>query len=86
MIIAYEPVWSIGTGIIPTNIELKKNLQFIKSIVSKKIKNYKILYGGSVNPNNIKKLNEIDLLDGFLIGGASQSSKKLIDIVKKTFI
>ena len=85
MIIAYEPVWSIGTGIIPTNIELKKNLQFIKSIVSKKIKNHKILYGGSVNPNNIKKLNEIDLLDGFLIGGASQSSKKLIDIIKKTF-
>ncbi len=85
VIIAYEPVWSIGTGIIPTNIELKKNLQFIKSIVSKKIKNYKILYGGSVNPNNIKKLNEIDLLDGFLIGGASQSSKKLIDIITKTF-
>ena len=85
VIIAYEPVWSIGTGIIPTNIELKKNLQFIKSIVSKKIKNHKILYGGSVNPNNIKKLNEIDLLDGFLIGGASQSSKKLIDIIKKTF-
>jgi len=38
-----------------------------------------------VNPNNIQKLNMIDLLDGYLIGGASQSSKKLIDIIKKTF-
>ena len=85
IIFAYEPVWSIGTGVIPNNIELEKNLKFIKSIVSKKFKEYKILYGGSVNPDNIKKLRKIDLLDGYLIGGASQSSKKLIDIIKKTF-
>ena len=49
------------------------------------LKNTKILYGGSVNPKNIKVLNNIDELDGYLIGGASQNSKKLIDIVKKTF-
>ena len=70
---------------VPNNLELEKNIKFIKSIISKKFKNYKILYGGSVSPNNIKKLNMIDLLDGYLIGGASQSSKKLIDIIKKTF-
>ena len=85
IIIAYEPVWSIGTGVVPNNLELEKNIKFIKSIISKKFNNYKILYGGSVSPNNIKKLNMIDLLDGYLIGGASQSSKKLIDIIKKTF-
>ena len=45
----------------------------------------KILYGGSVNPQNISELKNIDGLDGFLIGGASQNSKKFIDIVKKTF-
>ena len=41
--------------------------------------------GGSVNPKNIEKINQLNLLDGYLIGGASQNSKKLIDIVKKTF-
>ena len=85
IIVAYEPVWSIGTGVVPNNLELEKNIKFIKSIISKKFNNYKILYGGSVRPNNIQKLNMIDLLDGYLIGGASQSSKKLIDIIKKTF-
>ena len=44
----------------------------------KKFKNIKILYGGSVNPMNIEKLNKIDLLDGYLIGGASQNSKNLL--------
>ena len=45
----------------------------------------KILYGGSVNPENISDLKMIDSLDGFLIGGASQNPKKFIDIVKKTY-
>ena len=81
IIVAYEPVWSIGTGIVPNNLELEKNIKFIKSIISKKFNNCKILYGGSVSPNNIKKLNMIDLLDGYLIGGESQSSKKLIYII-----
>ena len=42
------------------------------------------MYGGSVNPKNVKSLSEIDQLDGFLIGSASQSEKKFIDIIKKT--
>ena len=87
IILAYEPVWSIGSGLIPKNSELLKNILFIKKILKKisMLKNTKILYGGSVNPKNIKVLNNIDELDGYLIGGASQNSKKLIDIVKKTF-
>jgi len=87
IILAYEPVWSIGSGLIPKNSELLKNILFIKKILKKisMLKNTKILYGGSVNPKNIKILNNIDELDGYLIGGASQNSKKLIDIVKKTF-
>ena len=46
---------------------------------------YKILYGGSVNPKNIALLKSINNIDGFLIGGASQDSKKFIDIIKKTY-
>ena len=45
----------------------------------------KVLYGGSVNPQNIKNLKEINNIDGFLIGGASQNTNKFIDIVKKTY-
>ncbi|MDA9629646.1 triose-phosphate isomerase [Candidatus Pelagibacter sp.] len=83
IILAYEPVWSIGTGRIPKSDELLKTVLFIKNRFGKKPP--KILYGGSVNSNNIAQLKEIDTIDGFLIGGASQSSKKFIDIIKKTF-
>tara|TARA_B100000959_G_scaffold74058_1_gene78742 strand:- start:546 stop:1283 length:738 start_codon:yes stop_codon:yes gene_type:complete len=81
IIIAYEPVWSIGTGLIPKSNELFKTIDFIK----KKIKNNKVLYGGSVNPKNIHELKLINNIDGYLIGGASQDPKKFIDIIKKTY-
>ena len=81
VIIAYEPVWSIGTGLIPKSNELFKTIDFIK----KKIKNNKVLYGGSVNPKNIYELKLINNIDGYLIGGASQDPKKFIDIIKKTY-
>ena len=81
--VAYEPVWSIGTGRIPESKELEQTIKFIKKQFKGKLP--KILYGGSVNPKNISELKNIDGLDGFLIGGASQNSKKFIDIVKKTF-
>tara|TARA_B100000029_G_scaffold114123_1_gene106606 strand:+ start:2006 stop:2758 length:753 start_codon:yes stop_codon:yes gene_type:complete len=88
LLIAYEPVWSIGTGSILKKSELTENILYIKKLIKKKYKNkdIKILYGGSVNPKNIKNLSEIDQIDGFLIGGASQNSNKFIDIIKKTFI
>jgi triosephosphate isomerase len=81
--IAYEPVWAIGTGIVPKSIDLFKTIRFIKSKF--KDKPPKVLYGGSVAPENIKDLKEINNIDGFLIGGASQNSKKFIEIVKKTY-
>ena len=82
IIVAYEPVWSIGSGLIPKSEDLKKLIAFIKSKFGKK--SPKILYGGSVNSNNIEKLKTITGIDGFLVGGASQDSKKFIDIIKKT--
>ena len=81
--IAYEPIWAIGTGIVPKSKDLLTTVEFIKSKFKDKLP--KILYGGSVNPQNIKNLKEINNIDGFLIGGASQSAKKFIDIVKKTY-
>ena len=83
IIIAYEPVWAIGSGLIPKSDELFKTINFIKSKFRKKLK---ILYGGSVNNKNINELKTIRNIDGFLIGGASQNSKKFIDIIKKTYI
>ena len=81
--IAYEPVWAIGSGIIPKSKDLFKTVEFIKKKFNGK--SSKVLYGGSVNPQNITNLKEINNIDGFLIGGASQNTKKFIDIVKKTY-
>ena len=86
IIFAYEPVWSIGTGKVLTNKELTKQVIIIKKIIKNKFKNQKtkIIYGGSVNNQNINNLKKIKEINGFLIGGASQNSKKFIDIIKKT--
>jgi len=86
IIVAYEPIWAIGTGIIPKSNDLDKKVKTIKKILNKrfKSKNPKVLYGGSVNSKNISDLTQISSIDGFLIGGASQKSKNFIDIIKKT--
>ena len=86
IIIAYEPVWSIGTGIIPKMDNLKIQVHKIEKILKKEFKNKnpKIIYGGSVNSNNIDQLNKINNISGFLIGKSSQNSKIFIDIIKKT--
>tara|TARA_Y100000590_G_scaffold453624_1_gene599024 strand:- start:252 stop:989 length:738 start_codon:yes stop_codon:yes gene_type:complete len=85
IIFAYEPVWSIGTGMILNSENLEKQILNIKNYIKKKLKipNPKVLYGGSVNPKNIKNFKNIKSLDGFLIGGASQKSINFIDIIKK---
>jgi len=86
IIFAYEPVWSIGTGIIPKNLELTKNINNIKKILNKLKKSIKpkVLYGGSVNPKNVKELAQIKEINGFLVGGSSLSAKKFIDIIQKS--
>jgi triosephosphate isomerase (TIM) len=81
IIIAYEPIWAIGTGLVPKSNELFEIINFIK----KRNLNNKVLYGGSVNSKNINELKSIDNIDGYLIGGASQDANKFIDIIKKTY-
>ena len=88
IIIAYEPVWSIGSNKIPKIDELKNIILYIKKEVKKIFKskvNPKVLYGGSVNDKNIRLFSPIIEIDGFLIGNASRSSKKFIDIVKNYY-
>jgi len=88
IILAYEPVWSIGTSKIPKMNELKNTIKFIKKDFRKTFKANKypkVLYGGSVNHENVRLLSSITEIDGFLIGGASQSAKKFIDIIKNYY-
>ena len=88
IIVAYEPIWSIGTGLIPTNDDLIKTTLFIKKTLRSIFKtNYSptVLYGGSVDGSNIDQFKNLQQINGFLIGGASKSDKKFIDIIKNYY-
>ncbi len=88
IILAYEPIWCIGTNNLPKEIELRKIITFIKIECKKILKSKKlpkVLYGGSVNPRNIHLFSKITQLDGLLVGGASRSSKEFIDIIKNYY-
>ena len=69
-IIAYEPIWAIGTGLTPTLDDINEVHSYIRNI-DKKFNKFKILYGGSVKSSNSADINQIKNVDGCLIGGAS---------------
>ena len=82
--IAYEPIWAIGTGIVPKNKEIEDTIKYIKSIVNDNF-NYQdinVLYGGSINEKNINKLKNIDNISGYLIGEASINANNLLKIIE----
>ena len=87
IIVAYEPVWSIGTGEIPSSQNLKETTIYIKKILKNifRSKTPSVLYGGSVDSLSVQSFKEVKEIDGFLIGGASKSSKKFIDIIKNYY-
>lgn len=86
LIIAYEPVWSIGTGKIPTAKHIQEAHAFCRSCLKqvfteKKAASIPILYGGSVKPDNAASIVEGKDVDGVLVGGASLDSKTLAEII-----
>ena len=80
-IIAYEPVWAIGTGLTPTIDEIDETHRFIRSH-NEKFNKYKILYGGSVKASNAKEITDLANVDGALIGGASLKSEEFTKIIQ----
>lgn len=79
LVIAYEPLWAIGTGIIPSNTEITEMIKVIKKILPEN----KVLYGGSVNEENIEQLKTINIIDGYLLGGLSLKPNKLKKFLEK---
>ena len=86
VIIAYEPIWAIGTGKIPTSNEIEEVSTYIKKYVKEKYEfDIKVLYGGSVNNKCIDELEQIKNIDGYLVGGCSlkcEEFEKLIDKIR----
>lgn len=80
VIIAYEPVWAIGTGMTPSIFEIEKVSKLIKKYFNEKDYDMKVLYGGSVSEKNIESLVEIENIDGFLVGGASTNYEKVVKL------
>ena len=84
-IIAYEPVWSIGSGVTPKDSEICDVHNFIKnksSQLSIGDKPFMVLYGGSVNPRNSKNILSLQNVDGALVGGSSLKLKSFLDIIR----
>lgn len=84
LIIAYEPIWSIGTGIIPNNSILEETINNLKLYLKNNYNlNLLVLYGGSVNLDNIEELEKNTFIDGYLIGGASLNPNKFLELIKR---
>jgi len=86
LVIAYEPVWAIGTGKTATKEQAQEVHRLLRSMVEKIFgnilaKSIRILYGGSVKPDNIKELMEMPDVDGALVGGASLDAKTFSEII-----
>jgi triosephosphate isomerase len=84
LVIAYEPVWAIGTGLTPTPADIAEVHGFIRERLTKRFGEtggeIRILYGGSVKPSNAGELLYIDNVDGALVGGASLKAEDFLGI------
>lgn len=88
VIVAYEPVWAIGTGINAKPEEANSVHKFIRNLLNKNYgenlgEEVTILYGGSINSGNIEELGRMEEIDGGLVGGASLDCRSFIEIYKK---
>jgi triosephosphate isomerase len=84
VVIAYEPVWAIGTGLTPTAQDVAEMHRFIRDRLNRHLPepggNVRILYGGSVKPANAGELMMVENVDGALVGGASLTSAEFMAI------
>jgi triosephosphate isomerase len=85
LLIAYEPIWSIGNGIIPENSYLEEIFGWIKKIIELHSLEHRVqlFYGGSVTEKNIARLKTISHIDGFLVGNASTHFEQFSAIIKE---
>ena len=82
LIVAYEPIWAIGTGVTPTSAELATIFSFLHKLIQQEPHTVQLLYGGSVTNTTAPELKKLPLLDGFLIGGASLDFQEFKNIVE----
>jgi triosephosphate isomerase (TIM) len=86
LIIAYEPVWAIGTGLTPTRDDIAEAHRFIRERLTSRYgtqgEAIRILYGGSVKPANASELMRVDDVDGALVGGASLKAEEFLAIAR----
>ena len=87
LVVAYEPVWAIGTGLTPTTDEIGEVHDFIRQRLERRFgegvgRSVRILYGGSMNPKNVAEISAVSNVDGGLIGGASLHAADFIPIIK----
>lgn len=87
LVIAYEPVWAIGTGKTATPAQAEEAHVIIRKIITEQFgvelaNKMRILYGGSVKPDNARELLALENIDGALIGGASLKANDFIEIIK----
>jgi triosephosphate isomerase len=89
LVIAYEPVWAIGTGKAASGAQAAATIQFIRDVVAKPwnksiAQDLRILYGGSVTSANIAEFISHPEIDGALVGGASLKAEEFVSIVEQT--
>jgi triosephosphate isomerase len=89
LVLAYEPVWAIGTGVTATPAQAEEVHHFIRELLAELLNSQiadsaQILYGGSVKPDNVKELLSQDNIDGGLIGGASLKVDSFVEMIRTT--
>jgi triosephosphate isomerase len=84
LVVAYEPVWAIGTGLTPTPGDVEQVHRFIRGVLTSRFKaegsRVRILYGGSVKPSNAAELMAVADVNGALVGGASLKAADFLAI------
>ena len=88
LVLAYEPVWAIGTGLAASSVDANETIGLIRSLVAKQYGDefaqiVRILYGGSVSPSNVAEFMAQPEIDGGLVGGASLKAADFIELVRQ---